>query len=81
MPGIRSILSLLQSMAGLATGAVLSLVYAILLLASDMIELDHTVLALTWVMVSFVFAIGFYTAKAQMKDEKVKLDVPEDLPG
>lgn len=73
MPGITSVLSLLQSMAGLATGAVFSILFAITLLASDVIPMDHTVLALAWIMVAFICSIAFYSAKEQMKVEKAKL--------
>ena len=69
MPGIRTILDLLQSLGGLATGAVISLIAAITLLVSEVVHLDHTILALGWIMASFVFAIGFISARQAMKKE------------
>lgn len=70
---IRSILSLLQSMAGLATGTVFAVLFSVTLLASELAPLDHTVLALSWLIVAFICAVGFYSAKSQMVEEKKRL--------
>ena len=64
---VRNILDILMTMGGLAMGAVISLLSAILLLLSEFVPLDRTTLALTWIMVALVFAFGFYTAKRQAK--------------
>ena len=75
MPGIGVVLSLLQSMAGLATGAVFAVLFAITLLMSEVVPMDHTVLALAWLVVGFIMAVAFYSAKDQMKEEQAKLVV------
>ena len=72
---LKTILNLLQSMGGLATGAVFSVLFAITLLASDAYPMDHTVLALAWIMVGFIMATGFYTARTQMKAEQEGLSL------
>ena len=60
---VRKSLDILMTLGGLAMGAVLSLLFALLLLLSDFVVINHTVLALSWIMLAFVFAIAYFTAK------------------
>ena len=74
---VRNILDILMTLGGLAMGGVLSILSAALLLLSDTIPLDHTALALGWIMAAFVFAIGFKTAKRQMGAAYDQLGEPD----
>jgi cobalamin biosynthesis protein CobD/CbiB len=74
METMRDLLDGLISIGGLATGAVLSLVSGVLLLLSDIVKLDHTTLALAWIMMAFVFAIGFMTARRHMTEYQERLE-------
>jgi len=74
---IRNILDILITLGGLAMGGVLSILSAIILLLSDVISLDHTTLALGWIMAAFVFAIGFHTTKEHMRAVFDQLGEPD----
>ena len=77
METIRDLFDALLSIGGLATGAVLSLVSAVMLILSDMLSLDHAMLSIAWIMVAFVFAAGFLTARRHIKEyqERIERDV------
>jgi hypothetical protein len=70
---IRDILDMLTTVGGLAMGSVLSILSAILLIASEVLALDRTTLALAWVMVGFVFALGLWTVRGEMNRAFEKL--------
>ena len=74
METIKDLLSGLITQGGLATGMVLSIISAVILLLSDMLRLDHTTLALAWVMVAFVFAIGFATVRRLIREYEDKYE-------
>ena len=74
MDTVRDLFDALLSIGGLATGAVLSLVSAILLLVSDIAHLDHTTLALAWIMVAFVFAAGFKTVRRHLLEYQERME-------
>ena len=74
METIRDLFDALLSIGGLATGAVLSLVSATMLLASDMIHLDQTTLALAWIMAAFIFAAGYITARRHMAEYQGRME-------
>ena len=71
---IKDILDMLTTIGGLAMGSVMSIISAILLIASDILPLDHITLALAWVMAAFIFAIGLWTARRQMNIAFEKLE-------
>ena len=79
MISIRDTLDIILTMGGLATGAVVSLLSAILLFLSELLALDHITLALAWVMVAAVFAIGYMTARKQMHQAMKKVDLLGDF--
>ena len=74
METIRDLLDGLISIGGMATGAVLSLVTAMLLILSETIHLDRVTLALAYIMIAFVFAIGFMTARKHMMEYQERLE-------
>ena len=74
MDTIRDLFDALLSIGGLATGAVLSRVSAIMLILSDLLSLDHTMLAIAWIMVAFVFAAGFMTVRRHISEYQEKME-------
>ncbi len=74
METIRDLFDSLLSIGGLATGAVVSLVSAIMLLLSDIVHLDRTTLALAWIMTAFVFAAGFITARRHLQEYQERIE-------
>lgn len=79
MSPIRNLLDILITLGGLAMGAVLSVLMAVTVLIYEMMEIDHTTLALTWSLVAFVFAIGFITAKRQFNKEQESMEKTMDV--
>ena len=71
---IKDILDMLTTIGGLAMGSVMSIISAILLIASDILPIDHITLALALVMAAFIFAIGLWTARRQMNIAFEKLE-------
>lgn len=74
METIRDLFDGLISIGGLAAGSVISLISAVLLILSDIVPLDHTTLALAWIMMAFVFAAGFLAIRKHMREYQEKME-------
>ena len=74
METIRDLFDGLISIGGLAAGSVISLISAVLLILSDIIPLDHTTLALAWIMMAFVFAAGFLAVRRHMQEYQERIE-------
>ena len=73
---IRSILDIVLSLGGLAMGMVLSIINAAILFGFMVLNVSSNSIILAWIMMAFVFAAGFGTAKKQLEEHEEALAAP-----